>query len=120
MLVADQAYWEANKMSNANGDWPASVPAIAKGASRTTNLLIFNDTFAGTAINVTWEVHADSPTGPIGGSGTLAVDVPVASMATKSITMTAPTSGTKCYLVLRAQKNGTTLFEETDESFTLQ
>ena len=73
-------------MSNTNGDWPASVPAIAKGASRTTNLLIFND----------------------------------ASMATKSITMTAPTSGTKCYLVLRAQKNETTLFEETDESFTLQ
>ena len=46
--------------------------------------------------------------------------MPLASMATKSITMTAPTSGTKCFLVLRAQKNGTTLFEETDESFTLQ
>jgi hypothetical protein len=41
-------------------------------------------------------------------------------MVTKSIAMAAPTSGTKCYLVLRAQKNGTTLFEETDESFTLQ
>jgi len=36
------------------------------------------------------------------------------------ITFTAPTSGTKFYLVLRAQKNGTTVFEETDESFTLQ
>ena len=53
VLVADQAYWEANKMSNANGDWPVSVPAIAKGATRTTNLLIFNDTFGGTTINVT-------------------------------------------------------------------
>ncbi len=120
VLVADQSYWASATMSNANGDWPASVPAIAKGATRTTNLLIFNDTFAGTTINVTWEVHADSPTGTLGTSGTLAVDVPLASMATKSITMTAPTSGTKCYLVLRAQKNGTTLFEETDESFTLQ
>jgi hypothetical protein len=67
-----------------------------------------------------WEVHADGPTGTLGTSGTLAVDVPLASMATKSITMTAPTSGTKCYLIIRAQKNGTTLFEETDESFTLQ
>jgi len=120
VLVADQSYWASATMSNANGDWPASVPAIAKSATRTTNLLIFNDTFAGTTINVTWEVHADSPTGTIGAMGTLAVDVPLASMATKSITMTAPTSGTKCYLVLRAQKNGTTLFEETDESFTLQ
>jgi hypothetical protein len=120
MLVADQSYWASATMSNTNGDWPASVPAIAKGASRTTNLLVFNDTFGGTTISVTWEVHADSPTGAIGASGTLAVDVPLASMATKSITMTAPTSGTKCYLVLRAQKNGATLFEETDESFTLQ
>ena len=41
-------------------------------------------------------------------------------MATRSITVAAPSSGTKCYLVLRATKNGTTLFEETDESFNLQ
>jgi hypothetical protein len=114
------AYWEANKTSNANGDWPASIPTIAKGATRATTLLTFNDTFAGTSIDITWEVHADSATGTLGASGTLTVDVPLASMVTKSITMTAPTSGTKCYLVLRAQKNGTTLFEETDESFTLQ
>jgi hypothetical protein len=120
VLVADQAYWESNKMSNANGDWPASVPTIAKGATRATTLLIFNDTFAGTSIDITWEVHADSATGTLGASGTLTVDVPLASMVTKSITMTAPTSGSKCYLVLRAQKNGTTLFEETDASFTLQ
>jgi hypothetical protein len=120
VLVADKDYWEANKTSNANGDWPASVPTIAKGATRATTLLIFNDTFAGTSIDITWEVRADSATGTLGASGTLTVDVPLASMVTKSITMTAPTSGTKCYLVLRAQKNGTTLFEETDASFTLQ
>jgi hypothetical protein len=120
VLVADQAYWEANKMSNSNGDWPVSVPAIAKGATRTTNLLVFNDTFGGTTVNVTWEVHADTATGAIASSGTFMMDVPLGSMATKSITMTAPATGTRCYLVLRAAKNGTTFFEETDESFTVQ
>jgi len=40
-------------------------------------------------------------------------------MAKQTINLTMPTSGTKCFLVLRAQKNGTTLFEETDEAFTL-
>jgi hypothetical protein len=120
VLVADQAYWEANKMSNSNGDWPVSVPAIAKGATRTTNLLVFNDTFGGTTVNVTWEVHADAATGAIASSGTFMMDVPLGSMATKSITMTAPATGTRCYLVLRAAKNGTTFFEETDESFTVQ
>jgi hypothetical protein len=120
VLVADKDYWESNKMSNANGDWPATVPSLAKGAARATTLLVFNDTFAGTSIDITWEVHADSATGTAGATGTLTVDVPLASMVTKSISMTAPTTGTKCYLVLRAQKNGTTLFEETDESFNLQ
>jgi hypothetical protein len=120
VLVADQAYWEAAKMSNTNGDWPATAPALAKGATRATTLLIFNDTFAGTAVDVTWEVHADSATGTTGTTGTFSVDVPLASMATKSVTITAPASGTKCYLVLRSQKNGTTVFEETSEVFNLQ
>ena len=120
VLVADKDYWESNKMSNANGDWPATVPSLAKGAARATTLLIFNDTFSGTSIDITWEVHADSATGTLGATGTLTVDVPFATMVTKSINITAPASGTKCYLVLRAQKNGTTLFEETDESFNLQ
>jgi len=120
VLVADQAYWDSNKNSNPNGDWPASPPTIAKGATRMANLVIFNDTFDGTSVDVTWEVHADSATGTIGAMGTLTADVPLGSMTTKPITMTAPSSGTKCYLVLRAQKNGVTLFEETDESFTLQ
>ena len=69
---------------------------------------------------MTWEIHSDSPTGTKGDSGTFTIDVPLATMGTKSITFTAPTSGTKFYLVLQAQKNGTTVFEETDESFTLQ
>jgi hypothetical protein len=120
VLVADKDYWEANKMSNTNGDWPSSIPAIAKGATRATTLLIFNDTSSGTSVDVTWEIHSDSPSRTKGDSGTLTVDVPFATMASKSIAITAPTSGTRFYLVLRAQKNGATVFEETDESFTLQ
>ena len=106
VLVADKDYWEANKMSNANGDWPASVPTIAKGATRATTLLIFNDTFSGTSVDVTWEIHSDSPTGSKGASGTFTVDVPLATMATKSVTITAPASGTKCYLVLAPPRTG--------------
>jgi hypothetical protein len=120
VFVADKDYWEANKMFNTNGDWPSSVPTIAKGATRPMTLLIFTDTFSGTNVDVTWEIHSDSPTGTKGDSSTFTVDVPLATMGTQSITFTAPTSGTKFYLVLQAQKNGTTVFQETDESFTLQ
>ena len=119
LLVADKDYWSANKMSNNNGDWPTTIPAMTKGSSASRTLLIFNDTFAGTAVSVTWEVHADSATGAIASMGTLNVDVPLGSMATQSINITAPAAGSKFYLVLRAQKNGTTVFEETGESFML-
>jgi hypothetical protein len=47
------------------------------------------------------------------------VDVPLASMATKSVTIT-PTAGTRCFLVLKAQKSGVPVFQEQDEVFTLQ
>jgi hypothetical protein len=119
VLVADQAYWEANKMSNANGDWPVSVPALARNADSLRNLIVFNDTFAGTSITVTWEVRAGSAAGAAGATGTFTVDVPLGSRVTRAVTIHTPATGTSCALVLRAQKDGVTLFEELAETFTL-
>jgi len=119
VLVADQAYWEANKLSNANGDWPVTVPALAHATDSMRNLLVFNDTFTGTSISVTWELRADSPTGAVTSTDTFMLDVPLGSRVTHAITIHTPTTGTKCFLVLRAQKGGVTLFEDTSETFTL-
>ncbi|HWZ88422.1 MAG TPA: glycoside hydrolase family 2 TIM barrel-domain containing protein, partial [Polyangiaceae bacterium] len=124
MLVLDQAYWEANKMSDDNGDWPvsAAVPTLTKGSMSSRTLLIFNDTFSGASLDVTWEVHADSPTGAIASMGTLSsVMVPLGTMTTQTINITAPSSGTKAYLVLRSRKSGTqtAIFEEDGQYFTL-
>src|SRR5258708_23804034 len=79
VLVADRDYWEANKMSDQNGDWPSSVPTLTKGSTSSRTLLVFNDTFSGTAVDVTWEVHADSPTGATASSATLNLGVPLGS-----------------------------------------
>ena len=76
VLVADLPYWELNKMSNANGDWPVTLPALARNVDVARTLTIFNDTFSGTSISVVWEVHADSPTGAMSSTGTFAVNVP--------------------------------------------
>jgi hypothetical protein len=119
LLVADQDYWEANKLSNGNGDWPSSVPTVSKGSSNARTLLVFNDTFTDTAVTVTWELHMDSATGALSSNGMAVLEVPLGSMHTTSINFTAPTSGSKFYLVLRAIKNGVTLFEEDGEYFTL-
>jgi hypothetical protein len=119
LLVADQDYWEANKMSNTNGDWPTSVPSLTKGGNSSRTLLVFNDTFSGTAITVTWELHADSPTGTLTSNGSQDLMVPLGTMVTQSINITAPSSGSKVYLVLRAKKNDSVAFEEDGEYFNL-
>jgi Glycosyl hydrolases family 2, TIM barrel domain/Glycosyl hydrolases family 2 len=119
VLVADQAYWEANKMSNASGSWPVSVDALARNTDVSRSLVIFNDTFAGTSVTVVWEVHADLPTGVIASTGTFTVDVPLGSRITRPITIHTPAAGTTCYLVLRAQKNGVAVFDDPAQMFSL-
>jgi hypothetical protein len=120
LLVADLAYWEANKNSNGNGDWPVSMPSLTKGATSNRTLLVFNDTFSGTALNVSWELHADSPTGTIASMGSFDVDLALGSMAQQAITVTAPGSGTRAYLVVRSKKNGAIVFEDSAQVFTLK
>jgi hypothetical protein len=119
VLAADPAYWEPNKMSNAKGEWPVSLPGVARGVDLPRSVIVFNDTFTGTRISVVWEVHSDAPAGPMGSSGTFAVDVPNGSRMTQAITIHTPTLGTTFYLVFRAQKDGLPVFEDTAEAFTL-
>jgi hypothetical protein len=52
-------------------------------------------------------------------TGTFTVDVPLGSQVTRPITIHTPAAGTRCYLVLRAQKGGTTIFEDFAETFPL-
>ena len=47
------------------------------------------------------------------------VTVQLGSMVQRSITIQAPATGTRCYLVLKAQKGGVTLFQDSAQSFTL-
>jgi hypothetical protein len=119
LLVADLAFWEANELSNASGQWPVSVPAVARDIDLERTLIAFNDTFAGTAVTVTWSVHPDSPAADATASGALEMDVALGSRQTQTITLRTPATGSSFYLVLRAQKDGVTLFEDTAQQFTL-
>jgi hypothetical protein len=119
VLVADTAYWDLNKLSNANGDWPITKPTLPLNADVVRNLIVYNDTFSGTGVSVSWEVHAGSATGPVASMGTITVDVPLGFRTTAPVTIHTPASGTTCTLVLRAQKGGVTLFEDNAVAFTL-
>jgi hypothetical protein len=120
VAVIDPAYWEANKMSDKSGNWPVSKPAVTRGSRVTRQLMVFNDTFSDTGVDVTWEMHQDSATGAMSDQGTMHLDIPLAGHTTVSVTVTAPSSGNTAVLVLQSSKGGTVLFRDDGESFTLQ
>jgi hypothetical protein len=120
VLVADIAYWDANKLSDDQGTWPVSVESVSLGAKLTRKLVVFNDTFSGTAVDVSWEMHAGTADGAIADQGTTKLDIPLGSRTNTSITVTAPSSGTSAVLVLQSSKNGETIFRDDAEKFSLK
>lgn len=123
-LVADADYWADNHLSDDNGDWPTphhpDPPTLVYGSQVTRTVDVFNDTLAGDHVDVTWQARLGSATGPIQATGTLPVTIAPGSHATRDISFTAPTTGSRLYLVLAASKPGQgTLFRETDEYFNL-
>jgi len=107
-------------MSNTSGVWPATLETIAHGARTTRTLVIFNDTFSGTTVDVAGEMHADSPSGVMSDSGQTSLSIPLGQRMQTSITVMAPQAGTKAFLVLRASKGGQEIFRDDGQAFTLQ
>jgi hypothetical protein len=120
VAVVDVAYWNANRLSDASGKWPVSIEAVSKGAKLTRQLVVFNDTFAGTLVDVSWEMHAGTADGEIADQGKVQLDIPLGTRKTTSISVTAPASGSAAVLVLQASKGGTVIFRDDGEAFKLQ
>jgi len=121
VLVADLDYWNANKLSDSSGDWPANVPSLPPNQPITRKLSVYNDTFSGTTVNVFWELRQGSATGPLVNSGQINPTVPLGYISTQNISFTIPSSldGTLYYLVLYTQKGGVEMFRETEEKFAV-
>lgn len=121
VLIADSDYWATNKMSDAAGDWPSGTDILVPKQSVTRNLTVYNDTFAGTTIDVFWELRQGSPTGTLAASGNASPTVSLGYTTTVPITFTVPSApdGTVYYLILYAQKSGVELFRENSEKFTI-
>ena len=68
--------------------------------------MVFNDTFSGTSVDVSWEMHQETADGTIADQGTTKLDIPLGSRTTTSISVTTPASGSNAVLVLQSSKNG--------------
>ncbi len=121
VLVADRDYWDANKLSDAAGAWPANVMVLRPNKPAVRNLVVYNDTFSGTAVDVFWELRAGSPTGALSASGELHPNIPLGYIYNNAINFMVPDAadGARFFLVLYSKKAGVELFRETAEGFVI-
>lgn len=118
VLVADRDYWEANKLSDQDGHWPAATVALTRRTPATRTLVVFNDTFEGTRIDVRWELRRGSPDGPVIAAQSLLLHVPLGKSVQQPITFTPPVTGGPLYLLLTASKPGDgVLFKDAGTRF---
>jgi hypothetical protein len=120
VAVADVAYWDANHESDTQGDWPVSMTMVTKGSTLSRQLVVFNDTFSGTSVNVSWEMHQDSATGMMVDQGMTTLNIPLGSRTNTTIMVKAPSSGSTGVLILQSSKNGSVVFHDEGEVFLLQ
>ena len=112
VAVCDVDFDQANKRSNANGDWPVARPRLRAGTPIVRHLAIFNDEFSGEAVSVVWEVHVGTKAGLLVKSGRFTLPIPLGEFRTQDIAFNAPkTPGDLC-LILMSSKGGQMRFRD--------
>jgi hypothetical protein len=122
VAAIDLPYWSASGASDASGSFPlpSAVPGFVRNTRVDRTVTVFNDDFAGTAVDFAWSARLDSPTGAVIASGSTTLTVPLGSRVNQPVSFTTPASGgSRVYLVLSTAKSGTTTFTDTAEYFTL-
>jgi hypothetical protein len=113
VAAVDTEFWNANKLSNAAGQWPTTPGHLAPG-STTRALTVFNDTLAGTRLDVTWRLRTGSSGGAVVDAGTLGKDIPLGTSAQVPLSFTVPATDQPLYLELQVSKPGEgVLFRDT-------
>ncbi|MEX2194271.1 MAG: glycoside hydrolase family 2 TIM barrel-domain containing protein [Thermoleophilaceae bacterium] len=120
VLVADAGYWEEQKLSGPLGRWPATPGVLRAGAQVSRELVVFNDTFSGRQVDVSWELRLGSGDGLVLDEGGFTAAVPLGECVRREIDFTAPAAGDRAFLVLSASKPGHgELFREEDQWFVV-
>ena len=112
VAVCDVDFDQANKRSDANGDWPVSKPRLQAGAHVVRHLAVFNDEFSDPSVSVAWEARSGTKTGPLVASGKFTLPIPLGEFRTQDISFDAPkTPGDLC-LILASFKGGQPRFRD--------
>ena len=120
VAAVDTAFWDQNKLSNGAGEWPVAPSVIAAGEN-TRTLTVFNDTFTGTRLEVTWSLRQGVPDGAVVASGSLTPDIAPGDHAAVPISFTAPVTTDPLYLDIRVEKpSHGVLFQDASTVYQVQ
>ena len=112
VTVCDVGFDEANKRSNAQGDWPVTHPRLDPGSHVTRTLAVFNDEFSGQTVGVAWELHSGTKTGPLLKTGQFTLPIPLGEFRTHEIVFDAPATPGDIFLTVSSSKGGQTRFSD--------
>jgi hypothetical protein len=120
VAVIDTDFWNANKLSNEAGQWPTTAATVPAGTT-TRTLSAFNDTFAGTDLNITWRLHLGSATGSVVGGDTLTTQIPLGGHRALSITLDIPNTVQPLHLEVEVRKPGEgLLYRDANTVYTVR
>lgn len=117
--AVDTQFWDANKLSNAVGEWPIAPSAITAGPT-TRTLTVFNDTFSGEELTIRWTVRAGAPDGAEVAAGTIDTSIALGTSAQVPVTFDAPSGAGLLFLELEVAKPDGTVFHDTSTTYQVQ
>ena len=121
LAAVDLQYWDASGRSDSIGSFPlpASAPVIGFNKSVTRTITVFNDALSGTSVGFSWTARAGSTSGPVIGSGSTTLTIPLGGRVSTPVTFTSPSSGPGVYLTLTTTRNGSTVFTDSSQFLPL-
>lgn len=113
VAVCDVEFDNANKRSNANGDWPVVKPELRGGSVISRDLAIFNDEFSGEDVDVSWELRCEGHATPLLDHGAFTIRIPLGEFRRRTIQLQIPDHVTgDANLILKSAKHGLERFCE--------
>ena len=118
VAAVDTEFWDANKLSDTTGQWPTAPGQLFAG-STTRAMTVFNDTLAGTRLDVVWRLRTGSAGGAVVDQGRIRRDIPLGTSAQVPVTFTVPTTDQPLFLELQVSKPGEgVLFRDTSTVYS--
>jgi len=112
LLAFDYEFWKLNESSNAAGCFPVVIPKLKAGTEVTREIVVFNDEFFGSTLELVWEVREGSPSNKIFDRGAMKLHIEPGFQ--KRVHINFHTSPYNCtmFLTLRVLKDGIERFTD--------